>query len=239
MIKKISLLFLLLASFGFAQMFQPELVVQNKVHDFGTITSGDVVSHTFVLTNNGGDVLKIENVRASCGCTAAKPEKNELEPGESTNLVVTFNSKGRKGPQKKTVRVTTNDPVNKEMVLTITATVAAKEDDLSGLPSIQFTETQHDFGTVKEGNVVDYTFKFTNKGEGVLKISDIKTSCGCTAALVSSDKLNPGEEGTLKVELNTKHRTGKMSRTVTINSNDPKEPAKILTIYALVEKSDS
>ena len=239
MIKKISLLFLLLASFSFAQMFQPELVVQNKEHDFGTITSGDVVIHTFVLTNNGGDVLKIENVKASCGCTAAKPEKSVLEPGESTNLVVTFNSRGRKGPQKKTIRVTSNDPINKEMILTITANVAVKGDNISGFPSIQFTETQHDFGTVKEGNVVDYTFKFTNKGDEILKISDIKTSCGCTAALVSSDNLKPGEEGTLKVELNTKHRSGKMSRTVTIKSNDPKEPSKVLTIYALVEKSDS
>ena len=236
MIKKISFMFLLLASFGFAQMFQPELVVQNKAHDFGTITTGDVVSHTFVLTNNGGDLLKIENVKASCGCTAAKPEKSELEPGESTNLIVSFNSKGRRGPQKKTIRVTS---INKEMILTITADVAAKEDDVSGLPSLQFTELQHDFGTVKEGNVVDYTFTFKNKGEGTLTIDDIKTSCGCTAALVSSNSLKPGEEGTLKVELNTKHRTGKMSRTVTVKSNDPKEPNKILTIYALVEKSDS
>ncbi len=239
MINKISTLLLLLVSIGFAQMFQPELVVQNKVHDFGTITTGDVVFHTFTLTNNGGDVLKIEKVKASCGCTAAKPEKNELAPGESTNLLVTFNSRGKKGPQKKTVRITSNDPQNSEMVLTITANVKEKEGDISGTPAIQFSESQHDFGSVKEGAVVDYTFKFANKGAGLLKISDITTSCGCTAALVSSDHLKPGEEGTLKVELDTKHRSGKMSRTVTVKSNDPKEPSKILVIYANVQKADS
>lgn len=238
MITKISAFILFLFSVGFAQMFQPELVVQNKTHDFGSIATGDIVSHTFILTNNGGDALKIENVKASCGCTAAKPDKSELAPGESTNLVVTFNSRGRKGPQKKTIRITSNDSQNKEMLLTITANVVDK-DELSGSPEIQFKESQHDFGTVKEGNVVDYTFKFSNAGDGLLKINDITTSCGCTAALVSSDKLKPGEEGTIKVELDTKHKSGKMSRTVTIKSNDPKEPSKILVIYASVEKADS
>jgi Protein of unknown function (DUF1573) len=238
MITKISAFILFLFSIGFAQMFQPELVVQNKTHDFGTITTGDIVVHTFVLTNNGGDVLKIDGVKASCGCTAAKPDKSELAPGESTNLVVTFNSKGRRGPQKKTIRITSNDPQNKEMLLSITADVADKEDT-SGSPSIQFSESNHDFGNLKEGDVVDYTFKFSNAGDGLLKISDITTSCGCTAALVSSDHLKPGEDGTIKVELNTKHKSGKMTRTVTIKSNDPKEPSKVLVIYASVEKADS
>jgi hypothetical protein len=36
--------------------------------------------------------------------------KRELKPGESSNIEVTFNSKGRKGPQTKTVTVSTNDP---------------------------------------------------------------------------------------------------------------------------------
>jgi hypothetical protein len=39
--------------------------------------------------------------------------------------------------------------------------------------------------------------------------------------------------------LDTKNRSGKMSRTVTVNSNDPKDPAKILTIYADIVKKGS
>ncbi|MDH3268449.1 MAG: DUF1573 domain-containing protein, partial [Ignavibacteria bacterium] len=84
-----------------------------------------------------------------------------------------------------------------------------------------------------------HTFNFANKGSSVLSIKDIKTSCGCTAALLSQDNLAPGQEGTIKVELDTKNRSGKMSRTVTINSNDPKDPAKVLTIYADIVKKGS
>jgi len=49
----------------------------------------------------------------------------------------------------------------------------------------------------------------------------------------------PGQEGTIQVELDTKNRSGKMSRTITVRSNDPKDPAKILTIYADILKQGS
>ncbi len=74
------------------------------------------------------------------------------------------------------------------------------------------------------------------KGKGSLEIKDIKTSCGCTAALVSSKNIEPGKSGTLKVELDTKNRTGRMSRTISVRTNDPDQPDKVLTIYADVVK---
>ena len=239
MIKNILITFLLFTSIIFAQLFQPKLILQQSNYDFGDIQQGEKVSHIFVLSNGGGDLLKISNVSASCGCTAAAPEKNELGPGESTNLNVTFNSAGRMGKQSKTVRIYSNDPNNPEMLLSITGNVITPDEMSSGAPTIYFSETQHDFGKVNEGDKVDYTFNFSNKGSSVLSIKDIKTSCGCTAALLSQDNLNPGQDGTLKVELDTKNRSGKMSRTITINSNDPKDPAKILTIYADVVKKGS
>ena len=68
-----------------------------------------------------------------------------------------------------------------------------------------------------------------------MKIKDVKTSCGCTAALVSSKLVEPGDKGTLKVELDTSNIKGKMTRTVSVNSNDPKDPVKVLTVYAQVQ----
>jgi len=105
MIKNFLIAFFLFSSILFAQLFQPTLILQQSSYDFGDIKQGEKVSHTFVLSNAGGDLLKISDVKASCGCTAAAPEKNELAPGESTNLVVTFNSAGRMGKQSKTIRI--------------------------------------------------------------------------------------------------------------------------------------
>ena len=230
---------LLISSLSFAQLLQPKLVLQQTSYDFGDIKQGEKVSHDFVLSNSGGDLLTISNVTASCGCTAAAPEKNELAPGESTNLTVTFNSSGRRGKQNKTVRIFSNDPQNPEMALSITGVVVLPGENSGNSPVIYFPETQHDFGKVKEGDKVNYTFRFVNKGVSSLQIKDIKTSCGCTAALVSNDNLKPGQEGTIKVELNTKNRSGKMSKTVTVQSNDPNDPSKILTVYADVIRQGS
>jgi hypothetical protein len=232
MIKNSLIAFFLISSIGFAQLLQPKLVLQQTSYDFGTVKQGEVATHDFVLSNSGGDLLKISNVTASCGCTAAAPEKKELAPGESTNLKVSFNSAGRQGKQNKTIRIYSNDPQNPEMVLTFTGTVVLPDANTNNPPVIYFPETDHDFGQVNEGDTVTYTFRFVNKGNSTLTIKDIKTSCGCTAALLSQDNLKPNQEGTVKVKLDTKNRSGKMSRTVTIQSNDPKDPAKVLTIYA-------
>lgn len=236
MIKNLLFALFLFTSFSFAQLMQPKLVLQQNSFDFGEIKQGEVVSHIFVLSNNGGDLLKITNVQASCGCTAAAPEKNELAPGESTNLTVNFNSKGRLGKQTKTVKIFNNDPQTPEAVITITGNIVANSDQSGGVPTIFFPETQHDFGKVSEGEKVNYTFRFVNKGESELIIKDVKSSCGCTAALLSTSNIKPGQEGTLKVEFNTQNRSGKNSKTVTVQSNDPKDPTKILTIYADIIK---
>jgi hypothetical protein len=234
--RKLLLIFLSLSSLSFAQLMGPKLVTQQNEHDFGDIKQGEKVSHIFVLTNSGGDLLEITNVKASCGCTAALPEKNELAPGESTNLNVTFNSAGRFGKQKKLIRIESNDPDNPQVIVTIKGNVILSDAESSNYPILHFGQTQHDFGKVKEGKVVEYTFNFGNSGNSTLKIKDIKTSCGCTAALVSSEVLKPGEQGTIKVELDTSNRKGKMSRTITINTNDPSVPNKILTVYADVQQ---
>ena len=235
MIKNHLFVFFLFYSIGFAQLMQPKLVLQQSSFDFGDIKQGEIVSHTFVLTNSGGDLLKITNVQASCGCTAAVPEKSELAPGESTNLPVKFNSTGRMGMQKKTVKIFTNDPQSPEMTITIAGNVVTG-DQSGSVPAIYFPETQHDFGKVSEGEKVDYTFRIVNKGTSELIIKDVKSSCGCTAALLNSSSIKPGQEGTIKVEFDTKNRSGKNSKTVTVQSNDPIDPTKILTIYADIIK---
>jgi len=238
MLRNTAILFIICAVSIFPQLMLPQVGVQQSEHNFGDINQGDVVTHSFVISNTGGDLLKISSVKASCGCTAANPDKNELKPGESTNIVVTFNSKGRKGPQTKTVTVTTNDPEKPQVTLHIKCNVLVNETTKNkNGAKIFFPETQHDFGKVQQGKKVEYTFNFENKGTESLIIKDVKTSCGCTAAVVSNTTIKPGEIGSIKVDFDTKSRQGKNSKSITIVSNDTKEPNKVITIYADVQKN--
>ena len=81
--------------------------------DFGKITPGAKVQHTFRFKNTGDQPLKITRVKPSCGCTSPNWSKEEIAPGEEGFVEVIFNSAGKTGMQHKTVTVTGNfDPMN-------------------------------------------------------------------------------------------------------------------------------
>lgn len=241
MIRKLFSLLIFLTTLNFAQLIGPKITTQELSYNFGTITQGQKVNYDFYITNSGGDLLKIENVRASCGCTVAKPDKEQLTPGEGTKIKVTFDSRGKLGPQEKSIYVKSNDPDKPNLTFKLEGVVVK---DTSGKKSeipmakLYIPELTHDFGKVKEGDVEKYTFKIQNTGADILNIKDIKTSCGCTAALVSDKSLKPGQEGTIRVELDTKNRSGRMVRTVTVFSNDLSAPTKIITVSADVQKKE-
>jgi hypothetical protein len=85
-----------------------------ETHNFGEIKEGEKVKHTFRFKNTGSNPLKIENVKASCGCTTPRWTKEEVAAGAEGMIEVEFNSQGRVGVARKTVTVTSNtDPRNK------------------------------------------------------------------------------------------------------------------------------
>lgn len=91
-------------------------------HDYGRLASGKSAVHKFAFKNTGSEVLVIQQVRTSCGCTAAALDKKEYAPGESGTIDVTFNPKG-KGVQAKTVTVIHNGKNGPETMLNIKSDV--------------------------------------------------------------------------------------------------------------------
>jgi len=239
-IKLILSLFLFQVGFLSAQLDGPRIQTNISQYDFGEITEGVVVKFSFDVKNVGDDVLHITNVMTSCGCTAAVMQKDELQPGEETAINVEFNSEGKSGVQHKIIAIASNDASKPSLNLELTGSVLAKVDLAQQTkvvgPKIQFEKTIHDFGKIEEGSIVEYTFKYKNVGSEVLEISHVRTSCGCTAAVISGKTLKPQEEGTLKVEFDSSNREGAVSRTITLTTNDPSELQQILTIVAFIEK---
>ncbi len=86
----------------------PTFTWSEEEHDFGTISEGDVVEHTFTFTNNGEAPLIIESARASCGCTVPSWTKEPVPVGGTGEIQVKFDSKGKPNVQNKTVTITAN-----------------------------------------------------------------------------------------------------------------------------------
>lgn len=250
--KKIVLPFLLcLASISCAQTNAPKITAKELNHDFGTIVAGQVVTHKFEIQNNGNGILTINQVHASCGCTAAEPEKKELKPGEKTVIRVEFDSANRLGPQEKTVYVMSNDPVNSELKLTFNCVIVERKNETAQnvknadkkaenqkdikTPKLKLSKYKYDFGEIQEGQLAKATIKFKNIGQGVLTISEVKSSCSCASTLLSSKTIKPGASGSIKIELDTSGRLGSFTRTVTIYSDDPTDPNQVITLTTKIQ----
>lgn len=102
---------------------KPKLTFTNITHDFGTIERGEKVSVNFEFKNTGDAELELSDVKASCGCTTATPDKLNYDPGETGTIPVTFDSTRFDGPITKTINVSSNDADMPHMQLRITGNV--------------------------------------------------------------------------------------------------------------------
>jgi hypothetical protein len=97
------------------------------VYRLDTINSGSPVECKFMIKNTGKSDLKIRAVKASCGCTAVKPEKSNLAPGDSAWVSAIFDPKGRSGDFKNGITVVTNDPFQYKKYLYMEGYIAGEE----------------------------------------------------------------------------------------------------------------
>ncbi|MEH0153936.1 DUF1573 domain-containing protein [Limibacter armeniacum] len=104
----------------------PKVVFEETEHNFGDLKPGEKVTTAFKVTNNGNAPLLIRKTKASCGCTATKPEKTELQPGEETSINVTYTAVTYQGEQRKSITVICNDPENAETTLWIKANITSE-----------------------------------------------------------------------------------------------------------------
>ena len=87
------------------------------------------------------------------------------------------------------------------------------------LPVIEFEKIDHDFGTIKEGSKVQYTYKFKNTGQAPLIIQGAQGSCGCTTPDWSKEPIAPGGTGFVKAEFDSNGKPNIQNKTVTVTAN--------------------
>ncbi|MFN8010622.1 MAG: DUF1573 domain-containing protein [Holophagaceae bacterium] len=109
----------------------------------------------------------------------------------------------------------------------LAAPLAAQE-----APAISFDKAHHDFGKISPDKKVSHKFKVTNNGKGILSITNLNASCGCTSTVVGKWSLNPGESSEVEATFDPKGQRGVVRKSVTVTSNDPKNPAFTLTFEA-------
>jgi hypothetical protein len=91
--------------------------------------------------------------------------------------------------------------------------------DESGVAKFVFSEEIHNFGALKAGEVVSFTFSFRNDGTKSLIIKEVDSGCGCTQVNIPNKTIAPGKDGQIEVIYNSAGEVGRQLKTITISSN--------------------
>src|SRR6059058_6388185 len=95
---------------------------QTTIELHPTAADKQAVGH-FKYQNSGKTPVHFKYVHASCGCTTAQTQKDEVPPGDKGEITATFNIGDRTGTQIKTVTVETDEAANQKTVLTLKAEI--------------------------------------------------------------------------------------------------------------------
>jgi hypothetical protein len=112
-------------------------------------------------------------------------------------------------------------------VLTATAASAAG-------PRLAVTAPEFSFGEIWQGVRLTHVFRIRNGGDAPLLIDRVRTSCGCTAALLSERRLAPGDVAQLRVTFDSRRFVGPVVKSISLFSNDPLRHVAKLTLRGRV-----
>jgi hypothetical protein len=148
----------------------PRLELSSTEWDFGVKWYGEPCSTEITIANAGDALLKILNVRSSCGCTVAKPKKRELAPGESDTMSLSYNTKRNKQQVSQTVTLETNDPQQRRVAIRVKGEVRHL---FEATPANRIT-----FGKIERSEVATETIELRNNREEkvFLKLKDLEES---------------------------------------------------------------
>jgi len=133
------------------------------------------VTYKFEFVNTGGSDLLVQNVTASCGCTAPRWTREPVPPGGKGFVAATYNPAGRPGSFRKYVTVISNSNPG-SIRLTISGEVEAKpktiEDDYRYAMGPMRLKSNHlAFGNLKNTSKSEKRLEVINTSEEVIEVA--------------------------------------------------------------------
>jgi Protein of unknown function (DUF1573) len=183
-----------------------------------TFSEKQAVGH-FKYQNTGDQPVRFKSVKASCGCTTAQTQKEQVAPGEKGEITATFNIGDRTGQQVKQVTVETDDPAHPVTVLTLKTNIP------------QLLELQPNFVFWQTGDESKPKTVVAKAGKDV-PITDLEVRSTSPQFDVKVDK-GPAA-GQFKINIQPKQTAGPAFATLTVKPDFPKDSPKTFYISARV-----
>ena len=173
----------------------------------------------FKYENVGNTPVHFKSVHASCGCTTAQTQNEQVAPGQKGEITATFNIGGRTGTQVKTVTVQTDDPEPSTTVLTLKAVITPL---LEIQPALVYWQT----GEEPKPKIV--TAK-ANKDAAIKKLNVASSTPDFTAKVDAGSAPNE-----FRISVQPRDTTKAVYATLTIKPDSPASPGNTFAVAARV-----
>ncbi len=228
-----------------SQTVQPKISFEKNIHDFGKFKEADgKVTYKFEFINTGGSDIVVQNVSASCGCTAPRWTREPVPPGGKGFVAATYNPAGRPGSFRKYVTVVSNSNPG-SVRLTITGEVMPKpktiEDDYRyAMGPIRLKSNHLAFGNLKNTKTSEKRLEIINNSGGPVKIAFERVPSHITIKAEPAS-LQPNQKGFLVATYNTPARNdwGFVIDRMGLKINEISERNYSLVISANIEEDFS
>jgi hypothetical protein len=195
------------AAFG-----SPKALFEAPQYNAGNISQGTMILHDFVVMNKGDQPLTLEAKDCGCGGVKAKTP-GPIKPGKSDVIKVSIPTVNSRGNYKREIKIETNDPNSKEVVITITANI---NEILSIAPPYI------DFGRPITGSKLTREFTITNNGKDNITILSVSVNPAGAALInpvLKKTVLKPGEMKKLELKLTPPNKSGYFQGQVIVSTD--------------------
>lgn len=211
---------------------------------FDKIYTHQTLSDTVYFFNSRKDDVKIEP-KYLPEYIQVKPVSVSIAPGKKGMFVISFDAQKKNdyGYCYETILFSYNgDMADYQNRLTLTALITEDfskltQKQLASAPIAFIEKKDFDFGNIKEGEKANCDYVLVNKGKTELSIRKTKAGCGCTAVTMGESRIAPGQSTTIRATFDSSGKRGRQYKSVTIITNDPKNPEIIVNLSGnVVEK---
>lgn len=212
-----------------ASLFSQQLEFLNpKDIDAGKIHEGEKIEGSIRFVNKGDAPVTITNVRTSCGCTAAKPNKDSYAAGDTAEISYTIKTEGFNGSIHKSIRIDLEGADVKNASFTIHAVINK---------DINITPGYLQFGHVSLDNdsAVTEFFEIQNDMDVPVEIKKVTVYNDLIRIVPDKTIIPPHKSHLFQVKLNPPKEAGKYDTRISIESDYTKRPVMYLPVFIQVK----
>lgn len=214
---------------------------RNRSVNLGRVTTEKVVEKVFDVYNDGTDSLSFNRSYEAPSFIQLSFEPEKIAPNQMGKIKVQYDPvhEDHLGYNNHGIQFYTNEQNASSKKVNILATISEyfppmSEEELAEAPKLTIADRLQDLGKVNQESKTDVEFVLTNHGKSTLNIRKVKPNCACFVAKIPKKDIKPGKSVALKATFDAADRKGNQNKSITIYSNDPKDPVQVVSIKASV-----